>query len=137
MFCLIERPDCAIITRPTHSKLGWMTPRACARSSASEGAAQRQGSVPRPLATRDTEGSNQPRLSLSVVRLGCGSSRSHRGSLPDVVATLIGARRDEVAFVENATRAGVKNQKAKQRCIMLDPQVKALLDQMAGLPRLE
>jgi hypothetical protein len=54
-------PDCAIITRPPHSKLGWMTPRAYARSSASGGAAQRQGSVPRPLATRDTEGSNQPR----------------------------------------------------------------------------
>ena len=47
-----------------HSKLGWMTPGAYARSLAGDtgrGAALRQGSAPRPLATHHTEGSNQPR----------------------------------------------------------------------------
>jgi putative transposase len=46
-----------------HSKLGWMTPGAYARSLAGDagrGAALRQGSAPRPLATHHTEGSNQP-----------------------------------------------------------------------------
>jgi putative transposase len=50
-------------TRP-HSKLGWMTPRAYATSIGGDpgrGAALRQGSAPRPLATQQTEGSNQPR----------------------------------------------------------------------------
>ena len=47
-----------------HSKLGWMTPGAYARSIGAEpgrGAALRQGSAPRPLATHHTQGSNQPR----------------------------------------------------------------------------
>jgi putative transposase len=47
-------------TRP-HSKLGWMTPRAYATSIGGDpgrGAALRQGSAPRPLATQQTEGSN-------------------------------------------------------------------------------
>ena len=50
-------------TRP-HSKLGWMTPRAYATSIGGDpgrGAALRQGSAPRPLATYQTEGSNHPR----------------------------------------------------------------------------
>ena len=50
-------------TRP-HSKLGWMTPRAYATSIGSDpgrGAALRQGSAPRPLATDQTEGSKKPR----------------------------------------------------------------------------
>jgi putative transposase len=50
-------------TRP-HSKLGWMTPRAYATSIGGDpgrGAALRQGSAPRPLATQQTKGSNQPR----------------------------------------------------------------------------
>jgi len=47
-----------------HSKLGWMTPGAYARSIGGQpgrGAALRQGSAPRPLATHHTQGSNQPR----------------------------------------------------------------------------
>jgi putative transposase len=47
-----------------HSKLGWMTPRAYAGALSGEngqGAALRWGSAPRPLATHQTEGSNQPR----------------------------------------------------------------------------
>ena len=47
-----------------HSKLGWMTPGAYASSIGGEpgrGAALRQGSAPRPLATHHPEGSNQPR----------------------------------------------------------------------------
>jgi putative transposase len=50
-------------TRP-HSKLGWMTPAAYASSIGSDpgrGAALRQGSAPRPLASHHTEGSNQRR----------------------------------------------------------------------------
>ena len=50
-------------SRP-HSKLGWMTPGAYARSISGEpgrGAALRQGSAPRPLASHHTEGSNQLR----------------------------------------------------------------------------
>ena len=50
-------------TRP-HSKLGWMTPAAYASSIGSDpgrGAALRQGSAPRPLASNQTEGSNQRR----------------------------------------------------------------------------
>jgi hypothetical protein len=50
-------------TRP-HSKLGWMTPQAYATSIGGDpgrGAALRQGSAPRPLATQHAEGSNQPR----------------------------------------------------------------------------
>jgi putative transposase len=47
-----------------HSKLGWMTPRGYASALIAEtgrDAALRRGSAPRPLATHDTEGSNQPR----------------------------------------------------------------------------
>ena len=47
-----------------HSKLGWMTPRGYASALSGEGgrdAALRWGSAPRPLATQETEGSNQPR----------------------------------------------------------------------------
>jgi putative transposase len=47
-----------------HSKLGWMTPRGYAsalRGEVGRDAALRWGSAPRPLATHDTEGSNQPR----------------------------------------------------------------------------
>lgn len=47
-----------------HSKLGWMTPAAYASARGGEngpGAALRRGSAPRPLATHQTEGSNQPR----------------------------------------------------------------------------
>ena len=50
-------------TRP-HSKLGWMTPAAYASSIGGDpgrGAALRQGSAPRPLASNQTEGSNQRR----------------------------------------------------------------------------
>lgn len=50
-------------TRP-HSKLGWMTPAAYAGSIGGDtgrGAALRQGSAPRPLASHQTEGSNQRR----------------------------------------------------------------------------
>ena len=50
-------------TRP-HSRLGWMTPRAYATSIGGDpgrGAALRQGSAPRLLATQQTQGSNQPR----------------------------------------------------------------------------
>jgi len=47
-----------------HSKLGWMTPRDYASAlsgGAGRDAALRWGSAPRPLATQETEGSNQPR----------------------------------------------------------------------------
>ncbi len=47
-----------------HSKLGWMTPEAYASTLSGENgrdAALRWGSAPRPLATHQTEGSNQPR----------------------------------------------------------------------------
>jgi putative transposase len=47
-----------------HSKLGWMTPRAYASALNGEvgrGAALGNGPAPRPLATHETEGSNQPR----------------------------------------------------------------------------
>ena len=47
-----------------HSKPGWTTPAAYARSIGGEpgrGAALRQGAAPRPLATHHTQGSNQPR----------------------------------------------------------------------------
>ena len=47
-----------------HSKLGWMTPRDYASALSGEAgrdAALRWGSAPRPLATHQTEGSNQPR----------------------------------------------------------------------------
>src|SRR5437016_4623577 len=47
-----------------HSKLGWMTPGAYASSLSGENgrdAALRRDSAPRPLATHETEGSNQPR----------------------------------------------------------------------------
>jgi putative transposase len=47
-----------------HSKLGWMTPRAYAsalRGEIGRDAALRWGSAPRPLATLDTQGSNQLR----------------------------------------------------------------------------
>jgi putative transposase len=47
-----------------HSKLGWMTPGAYASALSGENgrdAALRWGSAPRPLATHQTEGSNQPR----------------------------------------------------------------------------
>jgi len=50
-------------TRP-HSKLGWMTPAAYASSIGGDpgrGAALRQGAAPRPLASNQTEGSNQRR----------------------------------------------------------------------------
>ena len=51
-------------TERPHSKLGWMTPRAYARALSGEtgrDAALRWGSAPWPLATHETEGSNQPR----------------------------------------------------------------------------
>ena len=51
-------------TERPHSKLGWMTPRGYAstlRGEAGRDAALRWGSAPRPLATQETEGSNQPR----------------------------------------------------------------------------
>ena len=47
-----------------HSKLGWMTPGAYASALSGENgrdAALRRGSAPRPLATHQIEGSNQPR----------------------------------------------------------------------------
>jgi len=47
-----------------HSKLGWMTPQDYARTiggNAGRGAALRQSSAPRPLASLQTPGSNQPR----------------------------------------------------------------------------
>jgi putative transposase len=47
-----------------HSKLGWLTPGAYASALRGENgrdAALRWGSAPRPLATHQTEGSNQPR----------------------------------------------------------------------------
>jgi len=50
--------------RRPHSKLGWMTPGAYASTLRGENgrdAALRWGSAPRPLATHQTEGSNQPR----------------------------------------------------------------------------
>jgi putative transposase len=52
-----------------HSKLGWMTPRAYASALSGEtgrDAALRWGSAPRPLATQETEGSNQPRTLVST-----------------------------------------------------------------------
>src|SRR5438067_6805525 len=52
-----------------HSKLGWMTPRDYARAiggDAGRGAALRHGSAPRPLATNQTPGSNQPRTLLCL-----------------------------------------------------------------------
>ena len=52
-----------------HSKLGWMTPRGYAsalRGNAGRDAALRWGSAPRPLATQETEGSNQPRTLVST-----------------------------------------------------------------------
>ena len=52
-----------------HSKLGWMTPRAYATALTGDvgrGAALRRGSAPRPLATHETEGSNQPRTLVST-----------------------------------------------------------------------
>ncbi len=52
-----------------HSKLGWMTPRGYASALGGEtgrGAALRQSSAPRPPATQETPGSNQPRLSLRL-----------------------------------------------------------------------
>src|ERR1700724_3454523 len=53
-----------------HSKLGWMTPRGYASALSGEvgqDAALRWGSAPRPLATQETEGSNQP---LTLVSTG-------------------------------------------------------------------
>ena len=52
-----------------HSKLGWMTPWGYAsalRGNAGRDAALRWGSAPRPLATQETEGSNQPRTLVST-----------------------------------------------------------------------
>ena len=52
-----------------HSKLGWMTPWGYARALSVEtgrDAALRWGSAPRPLATQETEGSNQPRTLVSA-----------------------------------------------------------------------
>jgi putative transposase len=52
-----------------HSKLGWMTPRGYAnalRGGAGRDAALRWGSAPRPLATHDTEGSDQPRTHVPI-----------------------------------------------------------------------
>ena len=48
----------------SHSRPGWMTPRGYASALTGEvgrDAALRSGSAPRPLATHQTEGSNQPR----------------------------------------------------------------------------
>src|SRR3954447_3399968 len=52
-----------------HSKLGWMTPRDYASALTGEtgrDAALRWGSAPRPLATQETEGSNQSRTLVST-----------------------------------------------------------------------
>jgi putative transposase len=52
-----------------HSKLGWMTPRGYASALSGEvgrDAALRWGSAPRPLATQEAEGSNQPRTLVSI-----------------------------------------------------------------------
>ncbi len=52
-----------------HSKLGWMTPRGYASALHREtgrDAALRWGSALRPLATQETEGSNQPRTLVST-----------------------------------------------------------------------
>jgi putative transposase len=52
-----------------HSKLAWMTPRGYASTLSGEAgrdAALRRGSAPRPLATHQTEGSNQPRSLVST-----------------------------------------------------------------------
>jgi putative transposase len=52
-----------------HSKLAWMTPRGYASTLSGEAgrdAALRRGSAPRPLATHQTEGSNQPRTLVST-----------------------------------------------------------------------
>src|ERR1700726_3328001 len=52
-----------------HSKLGWMTPRGYASAlngEAGRDAALRWGSAPRPLATQETEGSNQPRTLVPI-----------------------------------------------------------------------
>ena len=52
-----------------HSKLGWMTPRGYAGALSGEAgrdAARRRGSAPRPLASHQTEGSNQPRSLVST-----------------------------------------------------------------------
>ena len=52
-----------------HSKLGWMTPRGYAsalRGEIGRDAALRWGSAPRPLATQQTEGSNQPRTLVPI-----------------------------------------------------------------------
>ncbi len=50
-----------------HSKLAWATPAAfaiLAHAETGRGAALRQGSAPRPLASTETQGSNQPRTLL-------------------------------------------------------------------------
>jgi len=63
----VWRRDCNE-ERP-HSKLGWMTPRGYAsalRGDAGRDAALRWGSASRPLATQETEGSNQPRTLVST-----------------------------------------------------------------------
>src|ERR1700720_3844808 len=52
-----------------HSKLGWMTPRGYASALSGDpgrDAALRSGSAPRPLATHETEGSNQPRTLVPI-----------------------------------------------------------------------
>jgi putative transposase len=52
-----------------HSKLGWTTPRSYASAlsgDAGRDAALRWGSAPRPLATHETESSNQPRTLVST-----------------------------------------------------------------------
>ena len=52
-----------------HSKLGWMTPRGYASALSGEGgrdAALRWGSAPRPLATHQQKGSDQPRTLVAA-----------------------------------------------------------------------
>jgi len=64
---VLEAWRCDYNEKRPHSKLGWMTPQAYAGALSGEtgrDAALRWGAAPRPLATRETEGSNQPRTLL-------------------------------------------------------------------------
>lgn len=91
-------PSAADKERP-HSKLGWMTPRGYASAlngEAGRDAALRWGSAPRPLATHETEGSNQPRTLLSTGRKSGVTS----GLTP------VGARSTVVSVMDDPARSG-------------------------------